>query len=73
MKKIDLSLPQFFFVVVTRAVLAAGAGLLLAERLRGDKRRRVGLTLVALGALTTLPAVIFVRKGFERQSEKLIA
>jgi len=73
MKKIDLSLPQFFFVVVTRAVLAAGAGLLLAERLRGDKRRRVGLTLVALGALTTLPAVIVVRKGFERQSEKLIA
>jgi len=73
MKKIDLSLPQFYFVVVTRAVLAAGAGLLLAERLRGDKRRRVGLTLVALGALTTLPAVIFLRQGIEREPEKLIA
>ena len=73
MKRLEFSFPQFLFVVVTRALLAAGAGLLLAERLRGDNRRRLGVTLIALGALTTLPAVIFVRKGFEKESEKLIA
>jgi hypothetical protein len=67
MKRLDLSLPEFLFVIATRAALAAGVGLLLSDRLRRGKRRQVGLTLIALGAITTLPAAIFVRQGFRRE------
>ena len=70
MKRVDLSLPELVFVIATRAVLAAGVGLLLSDRLRGGKRRKVGLTLIAVGALTTLPAAIFVRQGFRREDQE---
>ena len=70
MKRVDLSLPELLFVIATRAALAAGVGLLLSDRLRGGKRRKVGLTLIALGALTTLPAAIFVRQGFRREDQE---
>jgi hypothetical protein len=70
MKRLDLSLPELLFVVVTRAALAAGVGLLLSDRLRRGKRRKVGLTLIAVGALTTLPAAIFVRQGFRREDRE---
>jgi hypothetical protein len=48
MKRLDLSLPELLFVIATRAALAAGVGLLLSDRLRGGRRRQVGLTLIAL-------------------------
>jgi len=70
MKRLDLSLPELLFVIATRAALAAGVGLLLSDRLRGNKRRKVGLTLIALGALTTLPAAIFIRQGFRREERE---
>ena len=63
MKRLDLSLPEFAFVVATRAALGAGIGLLLAGRLGRSSRRNVGLTLVILGALTTIPAAVAVRGG----------
>jgi hypothetical protein len=56
MKKVDLSLPAFLFIVGTRAALGAGIGLLTAGRLRRNKRRTVGAALVAFGVLTTIPA-----------------
>jgi len=70
MKRLDLSLPELLFVIATRAALAAGVGLLLSDKLRRGKRRKVGLTLIALGELTTLPAVIFVRQGFRREERE---
>ncbi len=70
MKRLDLSLPELLFVIATRAALAAGVGLLLSDRLRGNKRRKIGLTLIALGALTTLPAAIFVRQAFRREERE---
>ena len=60
MRKLDLSLSELLFVVGTRAVLGAGIGLLLAGKLPHKARRAVGLTLVTLGALTTVPAAIAV-------------
>jgi len=57
MRKHRLSTPQLGFVVGTRAALAAGAGLLLSARLSKEARRKMGAALVALGALTTLPAL----------------
>lgn len=60
MKRVDLTKPLFFFIVGTRVLLGAGIGLLAAGRLPRKTRRAVGRTLVAVGALTTIPAAIAV-------------
>lgn len=65
MKRLDLSIPEFGFVVATRAALGVGIGLLAADRLSRCNRRRIGATLLAVGALTTIPAafLLFGRRG----------
>ena len=47
----------FGFVIATRAALAFGVGLLVADRIPEDRRRLIGLTLVGVGAATTIPLV----------------
>jgi hypothetical protein len=63
MKAIALDLPTFGFVVATRGLLGVGIGLLLAGRLSPDRRRRIGATLVGIGAATTIPAALAVRRS----------
>ena len=60
MKNVQLSLPKFGFIVATRAALGAGIGLLAAGRLGRRSRKRVGATLLAVGALTTVPAAFML-------------
>jgi len=60
MKRIDLSLPEFGFVVATRAALGAGVGLLATGRMCRRSRQRLGLGLLTLGALTTIPAAFLL-------------
>ena len=55
-----LSPPLLGFVIGTRAALAFGLGLLLADRIPAQRRRALGLTLVAIGAATTIPAAMSV-------------
>ena len=50
-----LSLPELAMIAGTRAILGAGVGLLLADRLNKDQRRAVGWTLLGIGVLTTIP------------------
>jgi len=57
MKRIDLNLPTFGFVVATRAMIGAGIGLLVAGRLAESRRRTVGIALLAAGAASTIPAI----------------
>lgn len=57
MKRFNLPAPSFFFIVATRALLGAGVGLLVSDKLPRRKRKAVGATLVGLGALTTVPAL----------------
>ena len=52
-----LSLPQLGLIAGTRAMAGAGLGLLLADRLSNEQRRAVGWTLLAVGALTTVPLI----------------
>ncbi|HEY1252072.1 MAG TPA: DUF5335 family protein [Thermoanaerobaculia bacterium] len=68
MKRVDLSIPEFGFVVATRAALGAGVGLLASQNLCRRTRQRVGLGLLILGALTTAPAayLLFGRKPSTR-------
>ena len=47
----------FGFVVATRAALAFGAGLLVASRIPEPRRRAIALTMIGIGATTTIPAV----------------
>jgi hypothetical protein len=68
MKTIVLDAPALAFIVATRAALAGGIGLLLSSRLPEQKRRAVGVALVALGAATTIPAAMSVFRGRRRRS-----
>ena len=61
MKRLDLSFPQFGFIVATRAALGAGVGLLMARKIGRRRQRAVGATLLALGALATIPAAFAIR------------
>jgi hypothetical protein len=67
-----ISLPELALVAGTRVVLGAGLGLLLGKRLADSERRAVGWTLVAIGALTTIPLAAEVlspkRRPWERAS-----
>ena len=51
----ELRLPELGLVAATRGMLGAGIGLLLAYKLSDNSRKAVGWTLVAIGALTTIP------------------
>jgi len=66
MKNVVLELPTFAFIVGTRAALAAGIGLLLSEKLALPRRRVVGAALVAIGAATTIPAAMSLRRAVRR-------
>src|SRR5439155_26810442 len=63
MMKLMLNLPTFGFVVFTRAMIGAGVGLLVSERLPKDRRRVIGAALLAIGAASTVPAVFAILRG----------
>jgi hypothetical protein len=63
----NLSLPKLAFVVATRAALGAGVGLLASAGLPKRSRKRLGMSLLTVGALTTLPALWFVFGGGEQE------
>lgn len=68
MKRIDLNLPTFGFVVGSRAALGVGIGLLLAGRMPDSRRRAAGLALVAAGAAATIPAAMAVFRNVSQPS-----
>lgn len=56
----ELSFPELGLLAGTRAMLGAGLGLLLAERLGAEQRRTLGWTLAAIGLLSTAPLAYLV-------------
>ena len=70
MRTITLPLRVLGFIVATRAALAAGFGLLFANRLSPQQRRAAGLTLVGVGAITTFPAARWVARGLRRAGDR---
>jgi hypothetical protein len=60
MQNLVLAPPLLGFVVGTRAALALGIGLLLADRIPQPRRRTIALTLIGIGAATTIPAAMAV-------------
>ena len=63
MNRTPLSVPEIGLIAGTRAMFGAGLGLLLADRLSDEHRRAVGWTLLAVGAITTIPIVAGVLHG----------
>jgi hypothetical protein len=68
MKTLEFNLPTFGFVVMTRALLGVGVGLLVSDRLPKEQRRAIGLTLLLVGAATTVPAAMAVFGGARRDA-----
>jgi hypothetical protein len=73
MRQVVINLPTFAFIVSTRAVLGAGIGLLLSERLPIRRRRAIGAALVAVGAATTVPIVRSLIANSRRRSRVALA
>ena len=72
MRRLDLSYPEFGFIVGSRVALGAGLALLLAERL-GGRRRGLGTTLVVMGALSTVPAVLTLLGARRTEDSRIVA
>jgi hypothetical protein len=60
MRETQISLPELALIAGTRALLGAGIGLLLADRLSEDQRKGIGWTLFLVGALSTIPLALEV-------------
>ncbi len=56
-RKLKLTRPNLAFMIATRAMLASGVGLLAAGRIPPRVRRIVGLGLLAIGVVTTIPMI----------------
>jgi len=57
MRELTLRMPMFGFIVGTRAAMAFGIGLLVSQRIPERRRKAIGMALVAMGVLTTVPAI----------------
>ena len=62
MRTVTLQLPQFAFIVATRAALGVGIGMLAAGLMPPERRKLIGKTLIAAGAATTVPAALLLRR-----------
>jgi hypothetical protein len=60
MSDLVISRRSLGFVVATRAALAFGIGLLVANRIPETRRRRIAAALIGIGAATTIPAAKLV-------------
>lgn len=63
MKETRLPLPYIGLIAGTRTALGVGIGLLVARKLRESVRRSAGLTLLVVGALSTIPLAAKVVSG----------
>jgi len=69
MKEVALPLPMFAFTVATRAAIGVGIGLLVSERIAIPRRRAIGSALVAVGALTTVPILMAIRRNLSSRRD----
>ena len=58
MEKYEITLPEIALIGGTRAMIGAGVGLLLADKLSDDQRKAIGWTLLITGAISTIPLAI---------------
>ena len=66
MRNLNVSFPEAAFVAGTRAMGGIGIGLLASSCLEESSRRKVGLALLAIGILTTIPIAFIARQRVVR-------
>ena len=66
MRNVNVSLPEMAFVAATRGLGGVGLGLLASSRLKVSQRKTLGLALIAIGILTTIPIALTARRRFVR-------
>ena len=75
MPRMTVSVPELAFVAATRALAGAGVALLLADALTSRQRKGVGLALLSVGLLTTLPIAreVLVRRRSSGEDDRSAA
>jgi hypothetical protein len=68
MKTRELTVAEIGLIASTRAMLGAGVGLLVSDKLSNEQRWAVGWTLVFVGVVTTVPLLMNVLRK-EKDSE----
>jgi hypothetical protein len=60
MKGKPLKIPEVMVIAATRVALGVGLGLLLADHLKAEERRKAGWALFIGGLASTLPLMVSV-------------
>lgn len=55
-----MTLPEIMLIAGTRVIGGVGIGLLLADMIRENKRKKIGWRLFLVGAISTIPLAIDV-------------
>ena len=56
----NLSIPQIAIIAATRGAIGFGAGLLLADRFKAERRKTLGWSLFLSGLASTIPIAMHV-------------
>jgi hypothetical protein len=67
----SLTVPQIALIAVTRGAIGFGAGLLLADKFKGPKRKTLGWSLFLSGLASTIPIAMHVFKRKPSVSEAI--
>ena len=59
-RSVELPLPSATLLAISQAAIGCGIGILLADRIEGNKKSLVAIGLLSLAVATTLPAVVVV-------------
>jgi len=68
MRNLRLQFPELVLIGATRGMIGLGAGLLIADRMRRDRRKSIGWTLLSIGALSTIPLAVKVFRSRDEDS-----
>ncbi|MBS1724563.1 MAG: hypothetical protein JSS66_16600 [Armatimonadetes bacterium] len=58
MRKASMSLPEIGAIALTRGLGGAGAALLMSDKVPEKRKKTIGIALLAVGALSTVPLLI---------------
>ena len=66
----NVTLPELALIAVTRGAIGFGAGLLLADKFKGERRKALGWSLLLAGAASTIPIALHLFGKSKRASSK---